>query len=142
MNIRYPVMVLMRALLVLIGGIVPASTAAQTVLGPEYRLSRSAVTSLQRDERQCDYFLWTKLGGDAQRISFSYETTDGKSDGDTPRIENVTIAINPGRDIPTARIIGVADKQQSIWQLQMSSGTYDANRKCLANIPISPSSSK
>jgi hypothetical protein len=137
MNVRYSVLVPMQALLVLMGGIVPASTTAQTVLGPEYRLSRSVVSSVQRDERQCDYFLWTKLGGDAQRISFSYETADGQSDGDTPRIENVTIVINPGRDIPTARITGVAGKQQSMWQLQMSAGTYGANRKCLANIPIS-----
>jgi hypothetical protein len=135
-------MVLTQALLVLAGGMVPASSAAQTVLGPEYRLSKSVVTSLQRNERQCDYFLWTKLGGDAQRISFSYETADGKSDGDAPRIENVTIVISQGRDIPTARITGVADKQQSIWQLQMSPGTYDANRKCLATITISQNTLK
>ena len=137
MNIRYPVIVLMQVLAVFASGLVPASAAAQSVLGPEYRLSRSEVTSVQRDERQCDYFLWTKLGGDAQRISFTYQTPDGLIDGDTPRIENVTIMINGGRDIPTARIAGVGDKQQSIWQLQMSTVTYNANRKCLANIPIS-----
>jgi hypothetical protein len=132
----------MFALLVLISGIIPASSAAQTVQGPEFTLTRSDVASLQRDERKCDYFLWTKLGGDVQRISFNYQTQDGNSDGDTPRIENVTIVINSEKDVPTARITGLNDKRQSIWQLQMSAATYDANRRCLANIPISPSSSK
>jgi hypothetical protein len=139
MNIRYSVIVPIQVLLVLAVGIVPASASAQTVVGPEFRLIKSEVFSVQRDERQCDFFLWTKLGGDTQRISFSYLGQDGQPSGDTPRIDNVTIVINPDKKIPTARITGLDDKQQSKWQLEMSAGTYDSNRKCLANIQLLPS---
>jgi hypothetical protein len=142
MNTRYLGIVLMPTLLVLIGGIVPASTAAQTVLGPEYTLTKSAVTSLQRDERQCDYFLWTKLGGDAQRVSFSYIGPNGKSEGDTPRIENVTVVINPAKDVPTATITGTDDSRRTLWQLEMSRGVYDANQRCLSNLSISQKAGK
>jgi hypothetical protein len=142
MKIRHSVLVPVQALFVLLGSVVPVSSAEQTVHGPEYRLTKFDVTSVQRDERQCSYFLWTKLGGDAQRISFSYQTTDGKSDGDTPRIENVTIIINHGSDIPKAKITGVADKKQPMWQLEMSERTYDANRKCLADISVSENASR
>jgi hypothetical protein len=137
MNNRYLGIVLMLALLVLLGGLVPLPAAAQTVLGPEFTLIKLAVSSLQRDERQCEYFLWTKLGGDSQRISFSYLLPDGKTDGDTPRIENVTIVLTPGKSVPTARITGLDDSRRSLWRLEMAPGVYDLNEKCLSGIPTS-----
>jgi len=106
-------------------------------MGPEYRLTKSDVASVQRDERQCEFFLWTKLGGNVQRISFTYIASDGQADSDTPRIENVKIVINPQKPVPTATIVGVGERQQSVWQLEMSIETYDANRKCLPENSIS-----
>jgi hypothetical protein len=94
MKIRFTGFGLMPILFTLVAACLPASTAAQTVVGPEYTLNKTEVSSLQRDERRCDYFLWTKLGGDAQRISFSYVRPDGKADSDAPRLQNVTIVIN------------------------------------------------
>jgi hypothetical protein len=137
MNTRYPGIVPMVALLVLIGGIVSPPAAAQTVLGPEFTLTKLAVRGVQRDERQCEYFLWTKLGGDAQRVSFSYVLPDGKTDGDAPRIENVSIVLTPGKDVPTARIMGTDDYRRTLWQLEMAQGTYDLNQRCLSGVPIS-----
>ena len=93
MNSRYLGIVFM-LMLPVSGGIAPSPAAAQTVLGPEFTLIKLAVNSLQRDERQCEYFLWTKLGGDAQRVSFSYLLPDGKSDSDAPRIENAAARID------------------------------------------------
>jgi hypothetical protein len=137
MNSRYLRIVLMSTLLVFIGGMVPPPTAAQTVMGPEFTLTKLAVNAVQRDERQCEYFLWTKLGGDAQRISFSYVLPDGKTDGDTPRIENVTIVLTQGKSIPTARMGGMDDNRRTMWQLEMAPGVYDLNQRCLAGIPTS-----
>ena len=137
MNTRYLGSVPMVALLVLIGGIVPSPAASQTVVGPEFTLTKLTVRGVQRDERQCEYFLWTKLGGDAQRVSFSYVLPDGKTDGDAPRIENVTIVITPGKDVPTARIMGTDDYRRTLWQLEMAQGTYDLNQRCLSGVPIS-----
>jgi len=142
MNTRNLRIVPMHALLLLVGGLVPASTAAQTVLGPEYTLTKSALASVQKDEHKCEYFLWTKLGGDAQRVGFNYQTPDGKSDGDTPRIENVTIVVNPAKDVPTARISGMDDSRRTLWQLEMSQGAYDANKMCLRGITVSPAAGK
>ena len=142
MNTLYRDIVRMLAVLVLIGGIVPSPAAAQTVLGPEYTLSKLAVNSVQRDERQCEYFLWTKLGGDAQRISFSYVRPDGKTDGDAPRIENVTIVFNPGRTVPTARMAGLDDNRHPLWQLEMAPPVYQMNERCLTGIPTSPGAGK
>jgi len=95
MNVRYLSVLLMLAVLVVAGGILPASSAAQTVVGPEYALVKSPINSLQRGERQCDYFLWTKLGGDVQRVSFSYISQDGKSETEAPQIEDLAVVINP-----------------------------------------------
>lgn len=134
--------VLMTTLLALVGGIVTARTPAQTVLGPEYTLTKTAVFSLQRDEKRCDYFLWTKLGGDAQRISFSYLGADGKSEGDAPRIESVTIVINPGKSAPVARMTGMDDNRRTLWQFEMPQEVYNANQRCLTGIPISEKTSK
>jgi hypothetical protein len=142
MNTRFPGIVPMFALLFSIGGIVPSPAAAQTVLGPEFALTKLTVHALQRDERQCEYFLWTKLGGDVQRVSFSYLLPDGKSDGDAPRIENVTIVFTPGKDVPTARMAGVDDNGRTLWQLEMAQGVYDLNERCLSGIPTSPKAGK
>jgi hypothetical protein len=142
MNTRYLGIVPMVALLVLIGGILPPPSAAQTVLGPEFTLTKLAVNAVQRDERQCEYFLWTKLGGEAQRISFSYLLPDGKTDGDTPRIENVTIVLVPGKVVPAARMGGMDDNRRTLWQLEMAPGVYDLNQRCLTGIAISPGAAK
>jgi len=48
MNVRYLSVLLMLAVLVVAGGILPASSAAQTVVGPEYALVKSPINSLQR----------------------------------------------------------------------------------------------
>lgn len=137
MNIRFTGIVLMPILLFLVGSLVPASVGAQTVVGPEYTLTKSAVSSLQRDERRCDYFLWTKLGGTVQRVSFSYTRPDGKTDSDAPRIENVNIVINQAAKVPTARILGEDDYRRTLWQLEMARDDYEANQRCLSGITIS-----
>ncbi|MGD0859926.1 MAG: hypothetical protein ABR912_11445 [Terracidiphilus sp.] len=142
MNTRYPGHIPVLALLVFAGGMVPSPAASQTVLGPEFTLSKLTLHAVQRDERQCEYFLWTKLGGDAQRVSFSYVLPDGKTDGDAPRIENVTIVIIPGKDVPTARITGTDDYRRTLWQLEMAPGAYDVNERCLSGIPISKGAGK
>jgi hypothetical protein len=136
MNNRFLGIVPMFALLVSIGGNVPPPAAAQTVLGPEYELTRLDVHAVQRDERLCEYFLSTKLGGDSQRISFSYKLPDGKTDGDTPRIQNVTIVLNPNKAVPTAKIAGMDDYRRTLWQLEMAPGVYDINQRCLSGIAI------
>ncbi len=137
MNIRFTRIALMPILLFLAGSFVPASAAAQTVVGPEYALTKTAVSSLQRDERLCDYFLWTKLGGSVQRVSFSYLRPDGKIDSDAPRLENVTIVINQAAKAPTARMLGEDDSLRTLWQLEMAREYYDANERCLTGITIS-----
>src|ERR1035441_5225438 len=106
MKARYPGVVLLPTLLLFVGGIVPMPAAQPTVLGPEYTLTKVVAPPLQRDEKHCDYFLWTKLGGEAQRVSFSYVLPNKKADSDTPRIENVTVIINPEKTVPTARMVG------------------------------------
>ena len=141
MNSRYLGIVFM-LMLPVSGGIAPSPAAAQTVLGPEFTLIKLAVSSLQRDERQCEYFLWTKLGGDAQRVSFSYVLPDGKTDGDAPRIENVTIVFNPGKTIPTARMAGFDDNRHPLWQVEMAPPVYQMNERCLTGIPTSPGAGK
>jgi hypothetical protein len=141
MNSRYLGIVFM-LMLPVSGGIAPSPAAAQTVLGPEFTLIKLAVNSLQRDERQCEYFLWTKLGGDAQRISFSYVRPDGKTDGDAPRIENVTIVLTPGKVAPTARMAGVEANGRTLWQVEMAPGVYDLNQRCLTGIPTSEGAGK
>ena len=142
MNTRYLGIVPMATLLVLIGGIVPSPAASQTVVGPEFTLTKLAVRAVQRDERQCEYFLWTKLGGDAQRTSFSYVLPDGKTDSDAPRIENVTIVISAGKDVPLARILGTDENRRTLWQLEMAPGAYDLNQRCLSGITISKGAGK
>jgi hypothetical protein len=142
MNTRNLRLVLMPAMLVLVGGLVPASTAAQTVLGPEYTVTKSNYHSLERGEHQCEYFLWTKLGGDVQRVGFNYATPDGKADDDTPRLENVTIILNPARTVPIARISGLDDSRQTLWRLEMSQETYDANKACLQGVTVAPVANK
>ena len=142
MNTRYLGIVPMATLLVLIGGIVPSPAASQTVVGPEFALTKLTVRGVQRDERQCDYFLWTKLGGDAQRTSFSYVLPDGKTDSDAPRIENVTIVISAGKDVPLARILGTDENRRTLWQLEMGPGVYDLNQRCLSGITISKGAGK
>jgi len=137
MNTRYPGHIPMLALLVFAGGTVSLPAASQTVVGPEFTLTKVTVRAIQRDERQCEYFLWTKLGGDAQRVSFSYMLPDGKTDGDAPRIENVTIVITPGKDVPTARILGTDDNRRTLWQLEMAPGAYGVNERCLSEVQIS-----
>jgi hypothetical protein len=143
MNIRTLGILLAPTLLVLIGGIIPSSAAAQTVLGPEYTLSKQkVVTAMQKDEKMCDFFLWTKLGGSAQRISFNYMGSDGKISGDTPRLENVTISINPAKDVPTAQMTGTDDSNRTMWLLEMSQGAYDTNKMCLRGIAMAPATGK
>jgi hypothetical protein len=142
MKARYPGIVLLATLLVSVGGMVPAFAAAPTVLGPEYTLTKTPVYPLQHDEKRCDYFLWTKLGGEAQRISFSYLLPGGKTDSDTPRIENVTVVINPAKSVPTARMIGTDDSNRTLWQVEMSRDDYAANQTCLRGIAVSPEAGK
>jgi hypothetical protein len=129
------------ALLVLIGGIVPGSTAAQTVLGPEYTLTKSTVSSVQRGERQCDYFLWTKLGGTSQRVSFSYLDQAGKSETEAPQIETLRVVINPAKNVPTARMTGKDDSYRTTWMLEMSRTVYEASKSCLVGISVSQGTS-
>ena len=136
MKIRFTGFGLMPILFTLVAACLPASTAAQTVVGPEYTLNKTEVSSLQRDERRCDYFLWTKLGGDAQRISFSYVRPDGKADSDAPRLQNVTIVINSSSKTPTARIIGEDDNRRTLWQLEMAPEDYESIRRCLTGISL------
>ncbi len=90
MNARFLGIFLLFTSLIFVGGLVPASAAAPTILGPEYTLTKIPVYPLQRDEKRCEYFLWTKLGGAVQRVSFGYLLPSGKTDSDTPRLENVT----------------------------------------------------
>jgi len=142
MNTLYRDVVRMLAVLVLLGGVVPSPAAAQTVLGPEYTLSKLTVSSVQRDERQCEYFLWTKLGGDAQRVSFSYLRSDGKTDGDAPRVGNVTIVLSAGKIAPAARMAGVDVNGRTLWQLEMAQGVYELNHRCLTGIPTSEGAGK
>ena len=141
MKSRYLGIVFMLVLPAL-GGIAPSPAAAQTVLGPEFTLIKLAVNSLQRDERQCEYFLWTKLGGDAQRVSFSYLLPNGSTDSDAPRIENVTIVLTPGKVAPTARMAGVEANGRTLWQVEMAPGVYDLNQRCLTGIPTSEGAGK
>jgi hypothetical protein len=137
MNVRYLSVLLMLAVLVVAGGILPASSAAQTVVGPEYALVKSPINSLQRGERQCDYFLWTKLGGDVQRVSFSYISQDGKSETEAPQIEDLAVVINPAKDVPTARIAGEDNNNRTMWRLEMSMEIYNASKSCLGGISVS-----
>jgi hypothetical protein len=142
-NIRIMGILLAPTLLALIGGMVPLPAAAQTVLGPEYTLSKpKAVNSLQKEEKLCEFFLWTKLGGSAQRISFNYVGADGKIGGDTPRIENITISINPAKNIPTAQMIGTDENNRTTWLLEISQGAYDTNKLCLRGIAMAPAAGK
>jgi hypothetical protein len=142
MNNRTFANVLLPALLIFVGGLVPASAAQPTVLGPEYTLTKVVAPPLQRDEKHCDYFLWTKLGGTAQRVSFSYLLPGGKSDSDTPRIENVTVVISPGKNIPTARMVGTDDYNRTLWQVEMAKDVYEANAPCLHGVTLAPEAGK
>jgi hypothetical protein len=142
MKARYRGIALLPTLLILVGGVVPASAAQPTVLGPEYTLTKVVAPPLQRDEKRCDYFLWTKLGGDAQRVSFSYVLPNKKTDSGTPRIENVTLVINPAKEVPTARMVGTDDSNRTLWQVEMAKDVYDANQPCLKGIPVTPAADK
>ena len=138
MKARYPGVVLLPALLFFVAGLVPSAAAQPTVLGPEYTLTKVVAPPLQRDEKHCDYFLWTKLGGEAQRVSFSYVLPNKKADSDTPRIENVTVIINPEKTVPTARMVGTDDSNRTLWRVEMSKDVYDANQQCLHGITVAP----
>jgi len=142
MNARFSGIFLLFASLLSVGGAVSASAAGPTVLGPEYTLTKTPVYPLQRDEKRCDYFLWTKLGGAAQRVSFSYQLAGGKTDSDTPRIENVTVVIDSAKSVPTARMIGTDDSNRTLWQVAMAKDVYDANQTCLRDIPVTPAAGK
>lgn len=142
MKARYPSVVLFPALLFFVAGLVPASAAQPTVLGPEFTLTKVVAPPLQRDEKHCDYFLWTKLGGEAQRISFSYVLPNKKTDSGTPRIENVTVVINPAKEVPTARMVGTDDSNRTLWQVEMAQDVYAANQQCLHGIPVTPAAGK
>ena len=138
MKVKFSGIALLSALVIFMGGMVPAFAASPTVLGPEFTLTKYPVYPLQRDEKRCEYFLLTKLGGDAQRVSFSYLVPGGKTDNDTPRIENVTVVINPATSVPTARMIGTDDSNRTLWQIGMSRDVYNANQVCLRGIPVTP----
>jgi hypothetical protein len=140
MMIRFTGFALMPILFTLVAACLPASTDAQNVVGPEYTLNKAEISALQRDERRCDYFLWTKLGGDAQRISFSYVRPDGKADSDAPRLQNVTIVLNSATKVPTARIIGEDDNRRTLWQLEMAPDDYEINKRCLTGISFAEGS--
>jgi hypothetical protein len=142
MKAKYLGIALLPTLLLFVGGLAPKAAAQVTVLGPEYTLTKVVAPPLQRDEKHCDYFLWTKLGGDAQRVSFSYVLAGGKSDSDTPRIENVTVVITPEKSVPTARMIGKDDYNRTLWRVEMSKEVYDANQQCLHGITVAPAAGK
>jgi hypothetical protein len=142
MKAKYLGIALLPTLLLFVGGLAPKSAAQVTVLGPEFTLTKVVAPPLQRDEKHCDYFLWTKLGGEAQRVSFSYVLPGGKSDSDTPRIENVTVLINPVKSVPTARMTGRDDSNRTLWQVEMSQEVYVANQQCLHGITVAPAAGK
>lgn len=142
MKARYPGVVLLPALLFFVAGLVPSAAAQLTVLGPQYTLTKVVAPPLQRDEKHCDYFLWTKLGGEAQRISFTYVLPDKKMESDTPRVENVTVVINPENSVPTARMIGKDDSNRTLWRVEMAQDVYAANQQCLHGIPVTPAAAK
>jgi len=142
MKAKYLGIALLPTLLLFVAGLAPKAAAQVTVLGPEYTLTKVVAPPLQRDEKHCDYFLWTKLGGDAQRVSFSYVLPNKKTDSGTPRIENVTVAINPEKTVPTARMVGTDDSNRTLWRVEMSKEVYDANQLCLHGIPVVPAAGK
>ncbi len=142
MNARFLGIFLLFTSLIFVGGLVPASAAAPTILGPEYTLTKIPVYPLQRDEKRCEYFLWTKLGGAVQRVSFGYLLPSGKTDSDTPRLENVTVVIDPAKSVPTARMVGTDDSNRTLWQVAMAKDVYDANQTCLRDISVSPAADK
>jgi hypothetical protein len=126
-------------LMLAIAGITPTTLHAQAVAvsGPQFRLIALAKpSSLQPGEVACGYFLWTKDFTPDQRVSFNYVDQKGSVTGDVPALRNVTIVINPANDIPVAVMVGTDDREQTIWQLSMSRGTYDANGKCLIGVTI------
>jgi len=142
MKAKYFGIALLPTMLLFVGGLAPTAAAQVTVLGPEYTLTKVIAPPLQRDEKRCDYFLWTKLGGGAQRVSFNYVLAGGKSDSDTPRIENVTVLINSEKNIPTARMIGKDDSNRTLWRVEMAKDVYDANKQCLQGITVTPEAGK
>jgi hypothetical protein len=113
---------------------------AQDVTGPrpEYTLAKSSPMMVESDEKNCEYFLWTKLGGTKQRVGFTYvvEDANGKTTSEVPHVEDVTIVIDPRKTIPTAKITGTNDDNRQGWQLSMSQATHDESIRqgCLAGI--------
>lgn len=142
MKAKYLGIALLPTLFLFVGGLAPKAAAQVTVLGPEYTLTKVVAPPLQRDEKHCDYFLWTKLGGEAQRVSFSYVLPNKKTDSGTPRIENVTVVINPAKEVPTARMVGTDDSNRTLWQVEMAKDVYDANQQCLHGITVAPAAGK
>lgn len=96
-------------------------------------------SSLEQGEIPCKYFLWTKDFTADQRISFTYVNPDRSTGGDVPILTDVTIVFNPADTVPVAIATGADEKNQTIWQLDMSQDTYDANAGCLKGIPVKSS---
>jgi hypothetical protein len=116
-------------------GSVAAPIAAQTVVGPEYTLTKPSAVRLEKGEKQCEYFLRTMLGGNVQRISFNHvAASSGKIESEVPPIGNVTIVIVSTKNVPTARITDTDEDGRFMWQLTMSQDLYVTNQQCLAGI--------
>jgi hypothetical protein len=128
----------MSALFMFICGIIPPSVTSQKpVFGPEVTLNKISVPALQHGEQKCDYFPWTTLGTSVQRVGFNYTDSDGKTTGDTPPIENITILIDPGKTVPTAQLSDEKDAGgHPKWRLRMSPGTHESNQACLQGVAV------
>jgi hypothetical protein len=114
--------------------ILPKTLNTQSVPSQQLTLRKSVVLSLQPGEQNCEYFLWTKLGGTSQRVAFNFADKSAATSGDTPRVEYLTIVIS-GKGIPTARIVGTDDNGQNKYELDMDDDTYHANARCLQGVP-------
>jgi hypothetical protein len=115
----------------------PEYAGAQTkVQSADYPITKStAPDHLQSGERNCTYFFYTTiLGPNQPRISFTYALPDGKTDDEMPRVNDLSVVIDPTHDIPAVRLLGKNAENLEQFQLRMSAATYATEKSCLSGV--------
>lgn len=105
-------------------------------ISADYPITKStAPDHPQSGEKKCGYFFYTTiLGANDPRVSFTYTLPDGKTDDEMPNVNDLSIVIDPARDVPAIRLLGRNDRNREQFQLRMSAATYATESACLPGI--------